>query len=95
MAMLSRKGGIAFFSGLGVIVMAVALLGFHVKTVDSGEVPPLTDSHCVHCHPQQPATIEARGAKHKTAVGCQNCHVEHPPLGVHRVSHVTSSRVKR
>ena len=85
MAMLSRKRGIVFFSGLGIIVMALVVFGGHVKTVNSGEVPPLTDSHCVHCHPQQPATIEAQGAKHKTEVGCQDCHVEHPPLGANAV----------
>lgn len=43
--------------------------------------PALTDGHCVHCHPVQPSTIAAKGAKHRTEVGCQDCHVEHPPAG--------------
>ena len=85
MAMLREKRGIAFFSGLCVIVTALVLFGAHVKAGNAAGVPPLTDSQCVLCHPQQPATIEARGAKHKTEVGCQDCHVEHPPLGANAV----------
>jgi hypothetical protein len=56
------------------------------KTASAGEVvpsevPPLLNTQCVHCHPQQPETIAARGEKHKTEVGCMDCHVEHPPQG--------------
>jgi hypothetical protein len=47
--------------------------------------PVLTDGHCVHCHPAQPQTVAAKGAKHKTEVGCQDCHVEHPPEGADAV----------
>jgi len=42
---------------------------------------PLTDAVCVNCHPVQPQTIAAQGAKHKTEVGCMDCHEEHPPIG--------------
>ena len=42
---------------------------------------PIADAQCVNCHPQQPQTVETQGGKHKTEVGCQDCHVEHPPLG--------------
>lgn len=41
--------------------------------------PEVTNAHCVLCHLQQPQTIEARGEKHKSAVGCLDCHREHPP----------------
>lgn len=81
MAMLSRTRGIAFFSTLCIIVITLVVFGGQVKTANSAKVPPLSDSQCGNCHPQQPATIEARGGKHKTKVGCQDCHVEHPPLG--------------
>lgn len=50
-----------------------------------GPPPPIADAQCVQCHPQQPQTIEAQGSKHKTEVGCQDCHVEHPPLGANAV----------
>ncbi len=54
----------------------------------AGEIaaaPALLDSQCVHCHPQQPETIAANGKKHKTEVGCMDCHVEHPPQGADAV----------
>ncbi|MBW2568171.1 MAG: cytochrome C [Deltaproteobacteria bacterium] len=43
--------------------------------------PELTDAQCVLCHPKQPQTIDASGGKHKTEVGCMDCHQEHPPQG--------------
>jgi hypothetical protein len=45
----------------------------------------LTDAVCGNCHPVQPQTIAAKGGKHKTEVGCQDCHVEHPPLGANAI----------
>jgi hypothetical protein len=47
----------------------------------STQIPTLTNAQCVLCHPQQPQTIAARGEKHKTEVGCLDCHQEHPPQG--------------
>jgi len=41
----------------------------------------LSDSDCIKCHEKQPATIAASGKKHKTEVGCLDCHTEHPPDG--------------
>ncbi len=43
--------------------------------------PEVTNAHCILCHLQQPQTIEARGGKHKSDVGCLDCHQEHPPQG--------------
>lgn len=45
----------------------------------------MTNAQCILCHPQQPETIEARGGKHKTEVGCLDCHEEHPPLGTQAI----------
>jgi len=81
MAMLSRKRGFALFSSLSIIIVALAVFSGRVSAENPSDVPPLTDSQCVHCHPQEPATIAAQGGKHKTDVGCQDCHVEHPPVG--------------
>ncbi len=39
----------------------------------------LANTDCVKCHDREPADIEALGAKHKTAVSCQDCHVGHAP----------------
>lgn len=41
--------------------------------------PALGNADCVKCHEKAPADIAANGAKHKTAVTCQDCHVGHPP----------------
>jgi len=45
----------------------------------------LSNEHCVFCHKKQPATIDAKGGKHKTEVGCLDCHIEHPPEGQNAV----------
>ncbi len=41
----------------------------------------LQNSDCQKCHDAQPAEINADGGKHKTAVTCMDCHIEHLPLG--------------
>jgi hypothetical protein len=47
--------------------------------------PEMTNAQCVLCHAQQPQTIDASGAKHKTEVGCLDCHREHPPQGAEAI----------
>lgn len=39
----------------------------------------LSPADCAKCHTTQPADIEANGAKHKTAISCQDCHTGHRP----------------
>lgn len=46
------------------------------KTADA---PKLLNSDCIKCHAKPPADIDAKGGAHKSAVGCQDCHVGHPP----------------
>jgi len=41
--------------------------------------PALSNADCVKCHAKPAADIEAKGMAHKTSVGCQDCHVGHPP----------------
>jgi hypothetical protein len=41
--------------------------------------PVLTPADCAKCHVGQPEAIDANGAKHKTAVNCQDCHAGHRP----------------
>jgi len=52
-----------------------------VKAAAKEGPPPLLDSQCVLCHPDQSKMIAERGKKHKTEVGCQDCHTAHPPQG--------------
>ncbi|MBU1001572.1 MAG: cytochrome C [Proteobacteria bacterium] len=45
----------------------------------------LTNDHCIVCHPKEPALVAVNGGKHSTAVGCLDCHKEHPPQGAQAV----------
>ena len=41
--------------------------------------PKLLNDDCAKCHSKPPADIAAAGRKHKTEIGCQDCHNGHPP----------------
>ena len=41
----------------------------------------LSNANCTFCHEVQPQTIAEKGGKHRTEVGCMDCHTEHPPKG--------------
>lgn len=40
----------------------------------------LLNADCRKCHIKATADIAAAGTKHKTAIGCQDCHSGHPPI---------------
>jgi hypothetical protein len=42
--------------------------------------PELTDSDCAKCHTAAPRDILAMGGGHRSAVGCLDCHLGHPPI---------------
>jgi hypothetical protein len=41
----------------------------------------LADEDCQKCHVRELKDIADHGGKHKTAVACQGCHLDHPPRG--------------
>ena len=41
----------------------------------------LGNADCVKCHQKEVQDVDGRGSLHKTAVGCLDCHVDHPLLG--------------
>ena len=41
--------------------------------------PGLGNADCAKCHAKQAADIDSKGMAHKTSIGCQDCHVGHPP----------------
>jgi len=45
----------------------------------------LDNSDCIKCHAQVVADVDGRGLKHKTAVTCLDCHLEHPPEGTNAI----------
>ncbi|NVM20889.1 MAG: cytochrome C [Desulfobacterales bacterium] len=76
MCTLSRKKTTVLLVSLTSIVILMVSAG----NVKAGEkAPPLTNAQCSLCHSQQPETIDAHGGKHKTEVGCMDCHREHRP----------------
>jgi len=84
MAVLRKKWGIALLGAL--VAIAVCLVfGPSVTVVNSAETPGLDSVPCVACHPKEPSTIAAQGGKHKTEVGCTDCHTEHPPKGTQAI----------
>lgn len=40
----------------------------------------LSTSDCIKCHQAVVETVTSKGAKHKTAVSCFDCHKGHPPM---------------
>jgi hypothetical protein len=40
----------------------------------------LSTSDCIKCHQKVVETVTSKGAKHKTAVSCLDCHRGHPPM---------------
>lgn len=45
----------------------------------------LQNTDCAKCHDSQPSDIDNNGASHKTAIGCQDCHLEHLPSGTQTI----------
>lgn len=45
----------------------------------------LVPEDCRKCHEQEIKDIDLYGGKHKTAVTCVDCHVEHPPRGTQAI----------
>jgi len=76
----------AFDSGRLAVILLVAFSMACVWGAAAGaEAAGLQNTDCVKCHAKEPATVEQHGAKHKTAVGCIDCHREHPPLGTQAI----------
>lgn len=57
----------------------VLLLTFILTSYASAQ-EGLNESDCIKCHPQVVKEVKERGAKHKTEVGCMDCHDGHPPI---------------
>lgn len=51
------------------------------RTGYSETVARLQNQDCIKCHTTEVTTIEKNGGKHKTAVSCLDCHVQHLPEG--------------
>ncbi|MBA3018037.1 MAG: cytochrome C [Proteobacteria bacterium] len=79
--MKSWEKTVILLSYLSITIIGFIIFANHLIADNSGTIPLLTNNICINCHPQQPATIDDRGGKHKTKVNCIDCHIEHPPRG--------------
>jgi predicted CXXCH cytochrome family protein len=66
-----------------VVLTGLVLLTFQITlfAADSAPAPSvkLLLEDCAKCHSKPPDDIAADGRKHKTEIGCQDCHNGHPP----------------
>lgn len=83
--MCRKKGLVGRFVALA-LFLGVGIWCWNWHTTEAAaEGAALSNADCVKCHPKQPSMINEKGAKHKTAVGCLDCHVEHPPAGTNAI----------
>jgi hypothetical protein len=65
---------------LKIVTLSALLTGMAALAAGAADPKPeLTNSDCVKCHSAAPDAIAANGGAHKTRLGCQDCHVGHPP----------------
>jgi predicted CXXCH cytochrome family protein len=70
---------------IGLPFVGVLFLGLLALTLSLGAAPRaeaqagLAVADCAKCHDREPGEIEARGAAHKTAINCLDCHENHRP----------------
>ncbi|MCD6490133.1 MAG: hypothetical protein J7K20_05345 [Thermodesulfobacterium sp.] len=69
--------GIAIF--LIFLFLSYIFLFISKKELIGAEEVKLSDADCVKCHKKEPSLIESKGGKHKTKVGCLDCHKGHYP----------------
>ena len=74
---MSKKVWIALLAGLTFLIFQ----GIAYSADPAAPVEPvkLLNGDCVKCHGKAPVDIATAGSKHKTEIGCQDCHNGHPP----------------
>jgi len=70
-----RSRGLTFITFL---LMGIPVLVFQEGAALAQTDPAQTGDFCAMCHIAPPADLAASGGKHKD-VGCEGCHVGHPP----------------
>lgn len=65
----------------GSIFAGILLLLASIPVAATDPAGQLLPSDCLKCHQQQIDVINAQGGKHRDAVSCTDCHLEHPPKG--------------
>ena len=73
---MTTKVWIGFLAGLALLTF----LNIAFAAEPAAKAPAkLSNDDCAKCHGKAPADVAAAGRKHKTDIGCQDCHNGHPP----------------
>ena len=72
---------VAFTFGVCLILPVLLTLSGGLPSLAAAATPQLQPEDCQKCHVRQIAEIQANGGQHRDAVGCTDCHLEHPPRG--------------
>lgn len=70
---------------ISLVVTALALALCAGGAAPAAAKVALQDGDCVKCHERQPADVEAGGGKHKSDIGCQDCHAGHRPASKNNI----------
>jgi predicted CXXCH cytochrome family protein len=81
---ICKKKRFKSFLPLLLVATGLFLSGFilnHFTQSESfADQAQLSNADCVKCHAAVAGTVDSKGSKHKTAVGCMDCHKGHPPM---------------
>jgi hypothetical protein len=62
------------------LILFIFSLKDNAFTDEKKQTTQLSNSDCIKCHQNVVNIVEEKGSKHKTAVGCLDCHRGHPPM---------------
>lgn len=75
-----KRVWIVLLAGLALLtVQGMALAATPAAAASPVQTAKLLNDDCIKCHSKAPTDIAAAGTKHKTEIGCQDCHNGHPP----------------
>jgi hypothetical protein len=81
---LKEKRGKALWSLLLLVLsglfISLVIQNYFTRNESFADQAQLSNADCVKCHSAVQGTVESKGSKHKTAVGCLDCHKGHPPM---------------
>lgn len=81
-----RGKGFLLYSRLVQILLFLIVLVIQLTAATVSVASSLNDVDCQKCHRFQVQKISAAGGKHASAIGCQDCHPQHPPNGKQIIS---------
>jgi hypothetical protein len=72
--------GLKFVLPLFLLILSGFFLSLGAEEQAAKPSAELLNTDCIKCHANVQATVDSKGAKHKTAITCSGCHQGHPPM---------------